>query len=365
MEQFTIPLKTFDLALLPAGARTPGSPEFREEVDAFFQQQFSDLGANGVVTVTPDEISVGWITPEFNPVDAAIAKLDRGQLREGAQLLELIRARTPDSPDVLYNLGVALSELGEFPRAIAVLRRLVEIDPDHLPGRVSLGVALGRSGNETEAVEVLTQALELAPDDVWAQKNLGGILFRLGRVAEARVHLETAVDLAPCDAQTWYILGETRLATGDGVSARDALNLARAIDPDGPIRDRAEAALNCLADSELPRNADGVNPEALKAMIAALKRLRSLTPEAAKQLTLQAALLGQNGLRFEDPVPRHRIEGISEPLIALEVACLIHAGVQTISPGAETGFPLSSEFLEAQRQVFPADGNSPSTPSCA
>jgi hypothetical protein len=39
--------------------------------------------------------------------------------------------------------------------------------------------------------------------------------------------------------------------------------------------------------------------------------------------------------------------GIAEPLTGLEVACLIHAGVQIASPGAETGLPLEKEYHSA------------------
>jgi len=102
-----------------------------------------------------------------------------------------------------------------------------------------------------------------------------------------------------------------------------------------------------MADSNLSRNADGVNPEALEAMIAAIKHLRSMPPEAVQILTVQAALIGQNGLRMKDTNPVHQLEGVLQPLTGLEVACLIHAGAQRSSPGTETGFPLAAEFAEA------------------
>ena len=119
----------------------------------------------------------------------------------------------------------------------------------------------------------------------------------------------------------------------------------------GPVGERAERMLNRLAGESLPRNADGVNPEALAAMVAALKRLRALSPEAAKQLTFQAALLGQHGLRLQDPERRHHVEGIAEPLTGLEVACLIQAGVQLASPGAETRLPLEREYHRATHDL--------------
>ena len=351
MEQFTLPLASFDVALLPEGARDRTSPEFRATVEDFFRIQFRELGANGVVNITSEQIAVGWIVPGFDPFKSAIDQLKRGQLREGAQLLELIRARRPDDPEVLFNLGVVRSDLGDLERAIETLSHLEELAQGHAHGRVALGVALARTGDYDAALKHLLVAVELAPTDAWAQKNLGGILFRLKRSEEARVHLETAVQVAPQDAHAWFILGETCLSLGDPNAARPALQRARTLDPHGPIRDRAETLLNRLAATELARNAEGINPEALEAMIAALKRLRSMPPEAAKQLTLQAALIGQHGLRLQDPARNHRVDGIPEPLTNLEVACLLHAGVRLVSSTTETGLPLETEFAEARKRI--------------
>jgi tetratricopeptide (TPR) repeat protein len=351
MEQFSLPRTAFDVTLLPVEARDPATPEFEAAVADFFQRQFGELGANGQVTVTPEQISVGWVTAGFNPVEAALAKLRRGQLRDGIQLLALLRSRWPDQADVLYNLGVALSELGEPANAVPVLRHLVEVEPSHTHGRVALGVALGRLGDPSAAEREFRTAVEGDPAEPWARKNLGGILLRQGRWAEAREHLEVALERAPGDAQAWLLLGEVAGHGGDTATAKSAWQSARQLDPDGPVGERAERMLNRLAGESLPRNADGVNPEALVAMVAALKRLRALSPEAAKQLTLQAALLGQHGLRLQDPERCHQVYGIAEPLTGLEVACLIHAGVQLASPGVESGLPLQAEFNLATRLV--------------
>ena len=143
MEQFVLPLSAFDATLLPPEARDPRSPAFRTALDDYFRQQFRTLGANGVVQISGETLSIGWITPGFQPVDAAIAFCQRGQVREGVQLLELARPRTPDSPNLLLNLGIALNELREFPRAVLILEHLVDLHPDHARAWVALAVALG------------------------------------------------------------------------------------------------------------------------------------------------------------------------------------------------------------------------------
>ena len=57
-------------------------------------------------------------------------------------LLRFLLSDDPDNPDVLYNLGMVLSDLGQTDEAIVRLRRLVVVAPDHVNGLVALGVAL-------------------------------------------------------------------------------------------------------------------------------------------------------------------------------------------------------------------------------
>lgn len=102
--------------------------------------------------------SVGWIAPGFQPVDAAIALRQRGQVREGVQLLELARTRTPGSTNLLQNFGIALNELREFLRAVLILEHLVDLHPDHERGWVALAVALGHVNRPDEALDAFTPA---------------------------------------------------------------------------------------------------------------------------------------------------------------------------------------------------------------
>lgn len=343
MEQFVIPLNRFDLGLLPEAARDMASPSFREAVDDYFRRRFQEMDVNGVVQLTGDTLTVGWAAPDFDPVTAAIALCQRGQVRDGVQLLELARSRQRDSPDLLLNLGIGLNELGEGQRAVTVLENLLDLEPDHIRGLVALGVALGRLGDDDAALDRFTRAVFLAQADPWTQSNLGGMLLRVGRPDEARPHLETAVQLAPENPRGWLLLGESCLESGDESAARTALGRARALDPHGQVRDRADALLNRLACGRFPRNLEGINPEALAAMTWALGHLRSLSRTDARNLTLKAALLGQHGLRLTDTAKAHRLEGIPEPLTALQVACLIHAGLQMAAPGTPSGFPLERE----------------------
>jgi tetratricopeptide (TPR) repeat protein len=168
--EFSIAPEDFDLSLLPANARRVGSPEFKQAVTDYLKGEFGGFGGSARIVVGEELIVVNWdAEPEgFDLMGLAVAKLKRGQDREGIQLLELARSKTPDDPTVLYNLGVALSGSGQFDRAVVHFRRLVVLEPDQANGRVALGVALIRQDRIEEAIGELRAALGIDPANAFA-----------------------------------------------------------------------------------------------------------------------------------------------------------------------------------------------------
>jgi predicted Zn-dependent protease len=348
MDSFSLPTGAFDVTLLPPAVRGIGSSEFNAAVSEFFTEQFRGMGVNGRVVVTPETIQVAWSKSGADPVELGIEKLQRGQLKEGCQWLELLRGRFPGSERLLQNLGIGLSELGHYDRAIECLRHLLEVAPKNHRGRVALGVALGRKGELSAAILELRKVVEEAPEDLWGQKNLGGILFRQGLFAEAMPHLEKAVSLDPADGHAWLILGETLLARDETGRAREALQKARSFSK-GKLQERAESLLNRLADTLFERGEDGLRSAVVAGLVWAIRTLDHVGDEQAKRsLILQAAMLGQSGLTLTDPKPVHTLEGYTgDALSGFQVACLIHAGVQRLAPGTATGFNWEAEYVQA------------------
>src|SRR5438309_13840 len=106
---FSIAAADFDVTLLPADARQPGTAVFRQAVDAFLQGEFRDFGGQVVIRVDDRNISVIW-NPESSspePMGLILGKLQQGRLAESIQLLELMLSHRPEDFDVLYHLGSA------------------------------------------------------------------------------------------------------------------------------------------------------------------------------------------------------------------------------------------------------------------
>ncbi|MEW6747970.1 MAG: tetratricopeptide repeat protein [Planctomycetota bacterium] len=161
----------FDCSLLPSDARQPGTGAFTEEVTRYFRHEYADFGGFVRVVVGEDAIEVTW-TPDPTrpePMDIVLRHLNRGEYPEGIRLMNALMRYRPADIRVLYNLGLALSETGNAPRAEELLRRAVEINPDDSNTRVGLGVALARQQKTAEAVDVLREVVSENPSNPWAR----------------------------------------------------------------------------------------------------------------------------------------------------------------------------------------------------
>lgn len=141
--EYEIAVGDFDKALLPPHARTPGTDAFRAEVTRVLEADFANFGGWVRIIVSDEIINVAW-RPDPNrpdPLETAVQRLRAGNYAEGIRLLELLGRADPDNADVLYNLGMALSDQGQLDRALAM--------PD-TPMRCSSG--MGRRAAERKRI---------------------------------------------------------------------------------------------------------------------------------------------------------------------------------------------------------------------
>jgi tetratricopeptide (TPR) repeat protein len=121
------------------------------------------------------EVAVSW-TPDAaaaaTPLDVAISHLRSGRTAQGVQVLEFLLTANPDDVNVLFNLGLALSEARRFAEAEDHLARAVELAPDFVN-------ALGRPGSRaTSSTEqrgggrrTWSAPLTLEPHNPWANQE--------------------------------------------------------------------------------------------------------------------------------------------------------------------------------------------------
>jgi len=181
--------------------------------------------------------------PERRPEDARAKLLAESQvLREvkrwGDAHAVLVSAsqRFPDDADLLYEQAMMAEKLLRVDEMERVLRKVIEIKPDHHHAYNALGYSLAdRSQRLPEAQSLIKKALELAPGDPFITDSMGWVEYRLGNRDEAARLLRRAYAARP-DTEIAAHLGEVLWVSG----ARDD---ARRIWREGRERDTSNEVL--------------------------------------------------------------------------------------------------------------------------
>jgi tetratricopeptide (TPR) repeat protein len=132
-----------------------------------------------------------------------------------------------------------LTANGRPAEAIAILQRLVAVEPNNADARLLLGSLLMEQNKKTESIAQLTAAVRLRPKSDEAQNALGEAYTKFGDTADARVAFEKAVALKPTSGIAQSNLGQALLAAGDAKAA--AQHLDQAIHLLGKTDDAADA----------------------------------------------------------------------------------------------------------------------------
>jgi Flp pilus assembly protein TadD len=165
--------------------------------------------------------------PERRPEDARAKLIAETQvLREVKRWPEahavLVSAaeKFPSDTELLYEQAMMAEKLSRLDEMERVLRRVIELKPDHHHAHNALGYSLAERGLRLpEARELIVKALDMAPGDPFITDSLGWVEFRLGNPAKALEHLKRAYASRP-DTEIAAHLGEVLWALGQRDEAR-------------------------------------------------------------------------------------------------------------------------------------------------
>lgn len=355
--EFTLAIDDFVKFLLPEGDAQVGSDRFKIAVGRFYAEQFEPLGGEVIVAVDDKKIHVQWIPNEVakDPFGYVIDLLQHGEYDEAVPLLQTFLAANPDDVDTLYNLGMALSDLGDLEEAKRHLSRLVELAPHHTNGVVALGVAQQRSGETQKAVSTLRQAVKLDPDNGYAQRNLGGVLLHLRVIDEAEAHLREAYRLLPKDQMAIFGLAQSLQASReeDKLAEADALYVeAIKLDHNPQITEMAKRARSELAQRSFRGSAtSGIRMDAVMYCLSALQQFAKMKPQEVQGVAFEIAMLGMNGLDTNDSTQKYKLRSLPGSYSGLQLVSMMYVGFKQIEPSMDAGFDLSKEYEMAQ-QLF-------------
>ncbi len=310
---------------------------------------------NGVIetlSVSAEKIELTWNDDlsKTDNLDKIAAILTDGNYLDGILLLELFLSEDQDDLDLLYNLGMAYSDQNKLPHAIELLSRLMNVEPEHVNGRVALGIALIRNNQNEEGVRELQTAAEQEPDNLWAHRNLGAGLIKLKRYPEALGHLRTATELAPQDQAAWYGYAQA-LETVDKVEEADKAYIQSIeIDEYSKIAELARKARSAIAKSAFRERASGaLRMDAVMYCLGALEKFESMSADEVQRIGFEIAMLGTRGIDVNNPESSYTLKNLSGEFSGLHLLSIQYVAFKKIAPKENIGFDLSAEYEAAMK----------------
>jgi tetratricopeptide (TPR) repeat protein len=152
--------------------------------------------------------------------------------REAFDLLGQALQKSPDQPDLLYDIALTAEKLDRFDVLESSLKRLIEVKPDHAHAYNALGYSFAeRNVRLPEAKQLIEKALEISPGDFFIVDSLGWVLYRMGDLKSAAAQLRRAWEGRP-DGEIGAHLGEVLWELGQREEARRVWQEAQKASPE-------------------------------------------------------------------------------------------------------------------------------------
>jgi len=184
---------------------------------------------------------------EENYLDFASLCIDHGDFNAGLTVLQIGLQIHPRSDRLFFERGILYAMQDRFDLAEQDFTRSSELDPKNDLGYLGLGATYLEAGNAVKAVQVLKRRIQQNPNDANLLYLLGEALMRSGAnpgssaFAEAQTVLEKSVQLNPGLSLPRVSLGTVYLEENKADAAAAQYKLALHIDP------RERSALSHLA----------------------------------------------------------------------------------------------------------------------
>jgi Flp pilus assembly protein TadD len=213
--------------LLAAGQTAHEQGRFEEAIRNF----------NRVITLSTNQ-----------PAAAAIANLMIGnaymaQGKFGNAEVAFERAVTlnPTSAETYNNLGEALGELKQYPRALEAFNKAIGLDQKLLKAKYNQAVSYDRMGNFKYAEFVFRNLIKSNPNYSLSYDGLAVTLSKAGRAKEAIAFHEKAITLDPQEPSYYFNCAISYLMMGNTAKAMEQQEKLKALDP--AIADRLASVI--------------------------------------------------------------------------------------------------------------------------
>ncbi len=150
-------------------------------------------------------------------------------------------ALNPTDAESYNNLGEALGELKQYPRAIEAFTRAISLDPKLLKAKYNQAVSYDRMGNFRYSEFVFRSLIKSNPGYSLSYDGLAVTLSKAGRAKEAIAFHEKAIALDPREPSYYFNCAISYLMMGNTAKALEQQEKLKTIDP--AIADRLASVI--------------------------------------------------------------------------------------------------------------------------
>ena len=252
-EIFQTPIDEIDLTGLPEKS----DPGFIESLISRYALEYGARDWSATVVVSDGYLRVVTV-PEAKtqPKTYLMALLNHGHFEDALLGLQSLYGMV-DDPDICFNYGVALSELGKVEESLAPLRACLKLDPSYDRAAIALSVSYSKLEQFDEAESILRKAAKIKPDNALIKHNLADTLARAGRTVEALSFFRQAASLAPSNPAC--LMGLAQCLNSIAEHKAEALKVCKDVVKKFPPSPFTEAAMQILVKA-------GDDDETAKAM---------------------------------------------------------------------------------------------------
>jgi Flp pilus assembly protein TadD len=157
---------------------------------------------------------------------------DHKQIAEASSMMDKALAENPKDTGLMYELSTLYDKAKEYDKMEALLRRIIELEPNNQAAYNALGYSLADRGIRLdEAQKLIERALEITPNDPYIVDSLAWVFYRAGKLELALTTLQGAYKTR-ADAEIGAHIGEVLWMMGRKDEARQAWRDASIINAD-------------------------------------------------------------------------------------------------------------------------------------
>ena len=203
--------------------------------------------------------------------------------KQAEQEFETAIRLAPSDLAMVSNYADYLVGRQQTPKALSLLQKYVESNPNNSSSRVMLGTLELESKNDSAAQAQFEQAIQIDPKNILAYLRLGGMFQANGQIDAALAQYQKALDLQPNSAALIALMGNVYLQKNELDTARKYYARALDADPNFPVANANMAWV------------DAVEGKNLDAALAMAQKAKSQVPELPAITDVLAWVMYQRG----------------------------------------------------------------------